>query len=64
MSKDKYPCIFSAPNGGYCVYYPQIFFGTRAVNSHSDVPRFKPGNIQSRATFIDQSRANDDKRQC
>ena len=22
MSKDKYPCIFLKPRGGYCVYYP------------------------------------------
>ena len=26
MSKDKYPCIFLKPNGGYCVYYPSNIF--------------------------------------
>ena len=26
MSKDKYPNIFSPPNGGYCLYYPSNLF--------------------------------------
>ena len=26
MSKDKHPCIFLKPNGGYCVYYPSNIF--------------------------------------
>ena len=26
MSKDKYPCIFLKPNGGYCVCSPSNFF--------------------------------------
>ena len=31
MSKDKCSEHFFAPDGGYCVYNPQIFFATRAV---------------------------------
>ena len=31
MSKDKYPCIFLKPNGGYCVYYPSNIFSRGCI---------------------------------
>ena len=42
--------IFSKVNWGYCVYYPSNVFATKG-KSHSDIPKFKLGHIQSRDAF-------------
>jgi len=55
MSKDKYPSIFSPPNGGYCVYFSSNLF--RIARSFenwgmfSNIPQFQLGHIRSRDVF-------------
>ena len=42
MSKDKYPSIFSKSNGGYCVYYPNIFRNTRSFENWGIFNNYSP----------------------
>ena len=55
MSKDKYPSIFSQPNGGYCVHYPSVL----KIGQYPRIfPSFSWG-IFANVTRLDQSRASE-----
>ena len=51
MSADKYPSIFSKPNGEYCLYYASNIFRNTLWEISPDIPRFYLGHIQSRDEF-------------
>ena len=64
MSKDKYPSIFFAPIGGYCVNFIilHIIFAMQAVLKIGGHPQIFPGfswGIFGHVTCLDQSHGSE-----